>query len=85
MQRECVKLCRGDSNMSLDDIHKVSEEGLRKELTSLGFDLGESRHALSGILYPHHVGHYVGVDLHDCGTYGRVRTLHQGQVVTIEP
>ncbi|KAF8243061.1 prolidase-like protein [Wilcoxina mikolae CBS 423.85] len=83
VQRNCVKLCRESAGVSLDDIHRVSEDCLRSELTLLGFDLSDG--ALSNILYPHHVGHYVGVDLHDCGSYGRVRKLQSGQIVTIEP
>lgn len=83
VQRNCVKLCRETLGMSLDDIHRVSEVELREELRQLGFDL--SGNALTDMLYPHHVGHYVGVDLHDCGTYGRVAKLKSGQVITIEP
>jgi intermediate cleaving peptidase 55 len=69
--------------MSLDEIHHVAEEGLRQELQHLGFDLTGG--VLANVLFPHHVGHYVGIDLHDCGSYGRVAKLKAGQVVTIEP
>lgn len=40
---------------------------------------------MSSVLFPHHVGHYLGIDLHDCATYGRTRKLQRGMVVTIEP
>jgi intermediate cleaving peptidase 55 len=69
--------------MSLDDIHHQAEIGLRDELGLLGFDL--SGGVLGNILFPHHVGHYVGIDLHDVGSFGRVQKLKQGHVVTIEP
>ncbi|KAI5849826.1 peptidase M24, structural domain-containing protein [Tricharina praecox] len=83
VQRNCVKLCRADAGLSLDEIHHVAEDGLRQELLRLGFDL--SGNALGNVLFPHHVGHYVGVDLHDCGTYGRRAPLTAGQVITVEP
>ncbi|CCX05127.1 peptidase M24, structural domain-containing protein [Pyronema domesticum] len=83
VQRNCVKMCREDANMSLDDIHHQAEIGLRDELGLLGFDLTGG--VLGNILFPHHVGHYVGIDLHDVGSFGRVQKLKQGHVVTIEP
>lgn len=154
VQRRCVGLCRESADMSLNDIHQVSVDGLADELAQLGFSpsrdvppfsfsfslspsfpppppafllppssspsfsspypypphllllllalpfpfpfpfppylLSSSLthwrdQSLCKILYPHHVGHYIGVDLHDCATYGLVKKLHAGQVVTIEP
>ena len=37
------------------------------------------------VLFPHHVGHYVGLDVHDTPGYSRGLTLRQGHAVTIEP
>jgi len=39
VQKNCVKLCRESAGVSLDDIHRISEDGLGDELTMLGFDL----------------------------------------------
>ncbi|TGZ80621.1 hypothetical protein EX30DRAFT_331784 [Ascodesmis nigricans] len=83
VQRECVKMCRESSGLSLTDIHNVAEYGLREQLLQLGFNLDNG--VLSSILFPHHVGHYVGVDLHDCGTSSKYKKLRTGMVVTIEP
>lgn len=40
---------------------------------------------LERILYPHHVGHYLGLDIHDCHSLDRSRKLKKNMVVTIEP
>ena len=83
MQKRCISLCREGVRISLDEIHEVSEMELESELKRLGFDLTSSR--LRGVLFPHHVGHYVGLDIHDCGSYSKSRKLRAGQCVTIEP
>lgn len=36
-------------------------------------------------LFPHHLGHYIGLDVHDCAGYPRRYELKAGQCVTIEP
>jgi intermediate cleaving peptidase 55 len=38
-----------------------------------------------GILFPHHLGHYIGLDVHDCSGYPRSQNLKAGQCITIEP
>jgi intermediate cleaving peptidase 55 len=37
------------------------------------------------ILFPHHVGHYIGLDVHDCPEFSRSETLREGMCVTMEP
>lgn len=39
VQRSVVSLCREDSEMSLDKLHRVTENGLRDGLKGLGFDM----------------------------------------------
>ena len=36
-------------------------------------------------LYPHHLGHYLGMDTHDTMVIDRNTRLAPGMVVTIEP
>ncbi|MCJ1325083.1 hypothetical protein MMC10_001745, partial [Thelotrema lepadinum] len=81
-QRTCVNLCREDAGVSLDKVHEITENELRKELTGLGFDV---RGKNLGILFPHHVGHYIGLDVHDTPNYSRSGPLKEGQCITIEP
>lgn len=82
VQRTCTSLCRENASLSLDDIHDIAEKGLVENLQQLGFDM--SRNAI-GILFPHHIGHYIGLDVHDCPGYPRSIKLKTGHCVTIEP
>ena len=83
VQRKMVSLCRENAGLSLDQIHRATEAGLREQLALLGFDV--SGHGKMDVLFPHHVGHYVGLDVHDTPGYSRGLTLRQGHAVTIEP
>lgn len=82
VQRTCVSLCRESAGMTLDDIHRVTENSLRDQLRGLGFDMSGDAMA---VLFPHHVGHYVGLDVHDVPGYGRHHPLRAGHCVTVEP
>ena len=82
VQRTGVALCRESASLSLEDIHGVTVRGLVDELRAIGFnvDMGNI-----GQLFPHHVGHYIGLDVHDCPGYSRRERLRRGHCVTIEP
>ena len=82
VQRTSVSLCRESANMTLDKIHQVTEHGLKDALKQLGFDM--SGNAMD-VLFPHHVGHYIGLDVHDCPGYSRSVPLKTGHCVTVEP
>ncbi|KAK3492250.1 Creatinase/aminopeptidase [Neurospora hispaniola] len=84
VQRKMVSLCRENATLSLDQIHRATEAGLREQLSLLGFDLSSGGGKMD-VLFPHHVGHYVGLDVHDTPGYSRSLTLRQGHAVTIEP
>ncbi|KAI1406110.1 aminopeptidase-like protein [Hypoxylon fuscum] len=81
-QRSSVSLCRASANVTLDKLHQITENALRDQLQQLGFDV--SGDAL-GVLFPHHVGHYVGLDVHDVPGYPRNVVLKEGHCVTVEP
>lgn len=39
VHRSCLSLCRETSNLSLDKLHGIAENGLKDELKSLGFNV----------------------------------------------
>lgn len=82
VQRSSVSLCRASANLSLDDIHNVTTRGLVDQLRQIGFDVNMRT---IGDLFPHHVGHYVGLDVHDVPGYSRREKLRRGHCVTVEP
>lgn len=82
VQRTSVALCRADANMSLEDIHRITVRGLVDQLKAIGFDVNMSN---ISALFPHHVGHYIGLDVHDCPGYSRREVLKRGHCITIEP
>lgn len=82
VQRTSVALCRASARMSLEDIHGITARGLLNELKALGFEVTAST---LDQLFPHHVGHYIGLDVHDCPGYSRRELLRPGHCITIEP
>lgn len=82
VQKSCVSLCREDADVTLDKIHAICENGLRDGLRSLGFD---TKGDALDKLFPHHVGHYIGLDVHDAPGYPRTDRLKANHCITIEP
>ncbi|OAL53761.1 xaa-Pro aminopeptidase-like protein [Pyrenochaeta sp. DS3sAY3a] len=82
VQRSCVSLCRSSAGFSLDKLHQTASNSLKAGLQDLGFDM--SGDAIQK-LFPHHVGHYVGLDVHDSPGLSRSRLFEKGMCVTVEP
>ncbi|KAF2726148.1 peptidase M24 [Polychaeton citri CBS 116435] len=82
VQKSCVSLCREDADVTLDRLHRICEGYLLSGLKDLGFDF--TRDGLDS-LFPHHVGHYIGLDVHDAPGYPRNDRLREAQCITIEP
>jgi len=77
---------------SLDAIHKKTCEILFEGYAKLGLFPGEDALWASDHVkeyYPHNTSHWLGMDVHDLGTYrdekGEPRVLEPGMVFTIEP
>jgi intermediate cleaving peptidase 55 len=82
VQRSAIAMCRESANTSLDQLHATAESRLKEQLTQLGFDM--SGNAIV-TLFPHHLSHYIGLDVHDCMGYSRKTILREGHCITIEP
>ncbi|KAK7689012.1 hypothetical protein QCA50_007703 [Cerrena zonata] len=86
-QKHLVTLCSESSYISLAELHRESCILIRKELNRIGFNLhghtGTSD--VEAVLYPHYVGHPIGIDLHESSEHYRSRKLQAGMVVTVEP
>lgn len=72
------------------------QEGARKQLTEELIDLKFLKGTVDENLksmsyrkyYPHNIGHFLGMDVHDVGLYrvnGKSRVLEPGMIFTIEP
>lgn len=80
--KTCVELCKPSA--SIREIHNFSVEMLHKGLKEIGI-LKDSRSSSYHQLNPTSIGHYLGMDVHDCSTVGYDRPLKPGVVITIEP
>ncbi|CAO3631057.1 unnamed protein product [Cunninghamella blakesleeana] len=83
VNKACIKLCTEATNLSLNGIHNESVKIMKQELLNIGFSTNTWE--LERVLYPHHVGHYLGLDVHDVTDISRSRKLQKNMVVTIEP
>lgn len=81
--KSITSLATSDNAYTLADLHRRSVDFLRQELTQIGFHLTGS--TLERVLYPHYIGHWLGIDLHDCASVERTTRLEEGVVVTVEP
>lgn len=92
MQVDLIKMT--GPGITLDTVFKDMGDMLLKGLKELGIiELGprfkwnssnnSSEYALR--FCPHHVGHHLGMDVHDTSTVDRRKPLAPGMVVTIEP
>ncbi|MCC7232659.1 MAG: aminopeptidase P family protein [Bacteroidia bacterium] len=76
-QKAGIKACRAGN--SFRDPHNAAFEVIRKGLLELGIlTAGED----AGRYFPHGTSQYLGLDVHDAGTYG---SLQPNSVITVEP
>ena len=82
VQRSLVSMCRAEAQMSLDKLHDIAEQQLTEQLNQIGFKLSGKD---IETLFPHHLSHYIGMDVHDTVGYSRKVLLQEGHCITIEP
>ncbi|UYV62664.1 XPNPEP3 [Cordylochernes scorpioides] len=86
-QQELIELCA--ERLSLNQLYSAMTQLLGSRLQSLGIvpaRVGKiEMNQLTNNFCPHHVGHYLGMDVHDCPEVSRSDPLTPGMVITIEP
>ena len=83
VQKQCIDLCKESNQLSLNDIHEKSLKFMKQEIKNLG--LFNITNWDVERLYPHYIGHNLGLDVHDVPEASRRELLKAGQVITIEP
>ncbi|XP_062263748.1 xaa-Pro aminopeptidase 3 [Platichthys flesus] len=87
VQRSCLSLC--SPGVSLDHIYSTMLALLGRQLRRLGIvkaSASEPDVLKAARRYcPHHVGHYLGMDVHDTSELSRSQSLQPGMAITIEP
>ncbi|KAJ3200914.1 hypothetical protein HDU83_007201 [Entophlyctis luteolus] len=82
-QKACIEKCTEQFKVSLDELQDLAFRILQDECISLfGRHVGYDE---MNKLYPHHVGHWMGMDVHDVQTVPRTIKLKAGMVITVEP
>lgn len=82
----CIDLCR--SGVSLQHVHRGAMAILALQLVRLGFASTPEELVSSGRLrryFPHSIGHYLGMDVHDTQSVPTSTVLAPSMVVTVEP
>lgn len=90
-QKSCIELAR--PGIGFHEIHARAVEVIADGLVSLGFLSGKTsdllREGKHKKFFPHGTSHWLGMDVHDVGTYydvdGASRKLEVGNVLTVEP
>lgn len=93
--QRCIELSRegrvvDGTVVSIDHLHLIASQMLTDGLLQLGFLKG---HSLESALatgayctyFPHSIGHYLGMDVHDTHMLPKSLPLFRGMVITIEP
>lgn len=82
-EKECIDQCTTESAMSLHDLHRYSETSMLKNLQNAGLQLTRTQ---LNMVYPHMIGHQLGLDVHDIALrFSNQKPLRANQVVTVEP
>lgn len=81
----CIGQCSENAGMSLHNLHELAVMTLTQELRQIAGFEHVSRAEVARDLFPHYIGHHLGLDLHDIPSVSRNARLKKGNVVTIEP
>lgn len=79
VQKKCIAMCVVNQGMSLGKLHQASVQMLGSGLRKLGIHVGNVQK-----YYPHSIGHWVGMDVHDVHDVPS-KPLEPGMLITVEP
>jgi Xaa-Pro aminopeptidase len=92
LEAQLLSIDRVRAGVSFKDLHDTSVRRLTEGMVELGLLAGDVDELIRTEkfkkYYMHGTSHWLGVDVHDAGAYGRhgvVRVLEPGMVLTIEP
>lgn len=89
IHRACTKHNTKETTLSLDQLHRYSVDQMVRLLKALKIapDANDKQliQLIETRLYPHHVGHYLGLDLHDCPLVPTSIPLKPAMTFTVEP
>lgn len=91
IQKQIIESIR--PGVAFADLHEMASQMLTDLMLELGLLTGRKDDLIQANkhrkYYPHGVGHFLGMDVHDAGLYqskaGEPRKLEEGMVLTIEP
>lgn len=90
IQKEIIEYVK--PGIYFKDLHRMAEEKLTDLMFELGLLNGRKEDTMKANqhrkYYPHGVGHWLGMDVHDAGLYfikGEPRPLEPGMCFTVEP
>ena len=85
VNRECIKITSElvSGGVSFSDLHNFSRQLLYQNLNQVGGFKNLEKNIDK--LYPHHIGHYLGLDLHDIPAISMAEKFKENSVLTIEP
>ena len=91
VQKKIIKMIK--PNILRSELHSKSEKLLVKGMIKLGILKGNYKKIIKSqkhkVYYPHGIGHWMGLDVHDTCPYknkkGKEISLQAGMVLTIEP
>lgn len=82
VQRACLRiLAHPGPHRNLLELNYVANHLFADELK----DMGMAGEKWTNELFPHSIGHYLGMDVHDCPSVSIDRVLEPGMVLTVEP
>lgn len=79
-----IAAVRADGSTSLQDLHLLSLRLTHEALVAIGVLRAGEAHRVP-LYYPHAIGHYLGLDVHDTPLASQTQPLVPGMVLTVEP